>query len=122
MVNDLNMSRSLGIRTDPSGPLVAHIKESSDHGSIQEPQLRGILKKFFPTLKESWPSHGDVLRAFQVFDTEGVGFIKVTMLKRFLVQAQLDIDEAVRMFFSFYLRKGRWDKEEEGEVRGGVGV
>ncbi len=46
-------------------------------------------------MKSSWPSHGDVIRAFEVFDTEGVGFIKVTLLKRFLVQAQLDVDEAV---------------------------
>ena len=29
-----------------------------------------------------------------MFDSEGVGFIKVTMLKRFLVNAQLEVDDA----------------------------
>ena len=35
-----------------------------------------------------------------MFDTEGVGFIKVTMLKRFLVQAQLEVDESVCKYCS----------------------
>ncbi len=48
-----------------------------------------------PSLKESWPAHKDVIGAFRVFDAEGVGFIKVTMLKRFLVQSQLEVDESV---------------------------
>ena len=88
-------SRSLGIRVDPSSNLISHIKDKSDHGMITEAQLQRVFNLEVPVLKESWPSHGDVLRAFQVFDTEGVGFIKVTMLKRFLVQAQLDVEEAV---------------------------
>ena len=43
----------------------------------------------------SWPGDEDVKRAFRVFDSEGLGFIKVTLLKRFLVQAQLGVEDAV---------------------------
>ena len=46
-------------------------------------------------LDEPWPSHHDVLKAFRVFDSEGLGFIKVTLLKKFLVQAQLEVDDSV---------------------------
>ena len=42
----------------------------------------------------SWPGDEDVKRAFRVFDSEGLGFIKVTLLKRFLVQAQLGVEDA----------------------------
>ena len=87
-------SRSLGIK-EPSSALVAEIKEASHHNTILEMTLKGILSKHVPSLNESWPSHNDVVRAFKVFDTEGVGFIKVTMLKRFLVQSQLEVDESV---------------------------
>ena len=74
---------------------MAEIKEASHHNTILEMTLKGILSKHVPSLNESWPSHNDVVRAFRVFDTEGVGFIKVTMLKRFLVQSQLEVDESV---------------------------
>ena len=87
--------RSLGIKVEPGSALVSEIKEKSHHNTISEEHLRNILSKFIPSLAESWPAHNDVLRAFKVFDTEGVGFIKVTMLKRFLVQAQLEVDESV---------------------------
>lgn len=87
--------RSLGIKVEPGSALVAEIKEKSHHNAISEDSLKQILTKFIPSLAESWPAHNDVLRAFKVFDTEGVGFIKVTMLKRFLVQSQLDVDESV---------------------------
>ena len=90
--------RSLGIRTDPSSLLVGQIKENSDHNTIQKMKLLALLKKYIPTLNETWPSHSDVTKAFKVFDTEGVGFIKVTMLKRFLVQSQLAVDETVCKF------------------------
>ena len=93
---------------EPSSPLVINIKENSDRGLIQEMELKSILIKFFPIFKGSWPSHGDVIRAFKVFDTEGVGFIKVTMLKRFLVQAQLDVDESVCMFLRGGGGRGGW--------------
>ena len=36
-----------------------------------------------------WPSEDDVLAAFEVFDQEGLGYIPVQQLKRFLLQAQL---------------------------------
>ena len=49
-----------------------------------------------PALDHScWPGDEDVKRAFRVFDSEGLGFIKVTLLKRFLVQAQLGVEDAV---------------------------
>ena len=64
---------------------------------IEEAQLSDLLSKY---IKESWPAHSDVFRAFKVCDTEGVGLIKVTMLKRFLVQAQLDMDESVCEFIT----------------------
>ena len=91
----LPIPRSLGIRSEPNGPLISQIKDNSHHNMIEEAQLSDLLSKY---IKESWPAHSDVLRAFKVFDTEGVGFIKVTMLKRFLVQAQLDVDESVCEF------------------------
>ena len=56
-----------------------------------------------PALADPWPSHRDVLRAFHVFDSEGVGFIKVTLLKRFLVQAQLDVDDSACKFVLTHL-------------------
>lgn len=74
--------------------LISEIK-NSHHSTIGEIPLKALLAKHVPTLNESWPAHNDVLRAFKVFDTEGVGFIKVTMLKRFLVQSQLEVDENV---------------------------
>ena len=88
-------SRSLGIKVEAGSVLVSEIKEKSHHNTITREQLRSILLKHIPSLAETWPSHNDVLRAFKVFDTEGVGFIKVTMLKRFLVQSQLAVDESV---------------------------
>ena len=63
--------------------------------SISEDTLFAIVTQHVCRLKESWPSHPDVLKAFRVFDSEGVGFIKVTLLKRFLVQAQLEVDDSV---------------------------
>ena len=48
-----------------------------------------------PALDEVWPSDDDVRQAFRVFDSEGLGFIKVTLLKRFLVQAQLGVEDGV---------------------------
>ncbi len=51
-----------------------------------------------PHLSDPWPSDRDVLRAFKAFDSEGLGFIKVTLLKRFLVQAQLDVEDSVCEF------------------------
>ncbi len=91
----LVLPRSLGIKVEAGSDLVTDIKVSSHHNAISKEPLRDILTKHIPRLEESWPAHNDVLRAFKVFDTEGVGFIKVTMLKRFLVQSQLDVDESV---------------------------
>ena len=48
-----------------------------------------------PSLAPTWPGDEDAKRAFRVFDSEGLGFIKVTLLKRFLVQAQLGVEDAV---------------------------
>lgn len=83
------------MRVEAGNELVLNIKDAASHGTIQEERLRKIISKNVRTLKDPWPSHKDVLKAFQVFDSEGVGFIKVTMLKRFLVQAQLDVDDSV---------------------------
>jgi hypothetical protein len=47
----------------------------------------------------TWPGDEDVKRAFRVFDSEGLGFIKVTLLKRFLVQAQLGVEDAVCEYY-----------------------
>jgi Ca2+-binding EF-hand superfamily protein len=102
--------RSVGIK-DPSNALVAEIKDASHHNLITEMVLKNILTKHVPSLKESWPAHSDVVRAFRVFDTEGVGFIKVTMLKRFLVQAQLEVDETVCEYLCMW---GLWGRVHAG--------
>lgn len=62
---------------------------------MQEADLRYIVERHTPQLRDPWPSDEDVRQAFRVFDREGVGFIKVTLLKRFLVQAQVEQDEGV---------------------------
>ena len=88
--------RSLGLRVEASNELVMKIKDAASHShTIRKEKLRQIVTQHVRTLRDPWPSHKDVLKAFQVFDSEGVGFIKVTMLKRFLVQAQLDVDDSV---------------------------
>lgn len=51
-----------------------------------------VIPSLAPT---NWPGDEDVKRAFRVFDSEGLGFIKVTLLKRFLVQAQLRVDDSI---------------------------
>ncbi len=78
--------------------IVHDIKKAADTNHknlIKEGKLKEIIFRHLPSLKSDWPSHEDALKAFQVFDSEGVGFIKVTLLKRFLVQAQLDVEESV---------------------------
>ena len=70
-----------------------------DHSSfISEASLMQLLRKHIPGLDSYWPSHHDAVQAFRVFDSEGVGFIKVTLLKRFLGQAQLNADDASRAY------------------------
>ena len=59
---------------------------------MSKEQLRQAV---LPALAAAWPGDEDSKRAFRVFDSEGLGFIKVTLLKRFLVQAQLGVDDAV---------------------------
>ncbi|CAI8046783.1 Calmodulin (Fragment) [Geodia barretti] len=54
-----------------------------------------LLEVVAPALGTNWPGDEDVKRAFRVFDSEGLGFIKVTLLKRFLVQSQLGVDDAI---------------------------
>lgn len=68
---------------------------SHSHGLISKDELHGIITRNGFQLDEPWPSHHDVLKAFRVFDSEGLGFIKVTLLKKFLVQAQLEVDDSV---------------------------
>lgn len=64
--------------------------------SVSKEQLWEVIA---PTLAtDKWPGDEDVKRAFRVFDSEGLGFIKVTLLKRFLVQSQLGVDDAVCKF------------------------
>ncbi|XP_064388556.1 calmodulin-related protein 97A-like [Halichondria panicea] len=90
--------RSIGVRVGSNHSIVLEIKRAADTSHknlIREGKLSEIVFRHLPSLKSDWPSHGDALKAFQVFDSEGVGFIKVTMLKRFLVQAQLDVEESV---------------------------
>ena len=60
---------------------------------LNKEQLREVLGQALAG--PSWPSDEDVKRAFRVFDSEGLGFIKVTLLKRFLVQSQLGVDDAM---------------------------
>lgn len=69
---------------------------------VDEPQLKSIINEVFSTSdlvtqhtnKEwEWPSNDDVITAFSVFDQEGLGFIPVQQLKRFLLQAQLGFQE-----------------------------
>jgi len=86
--------KSLGLR-DRSLDAVANDAKQGGNHSISEDALFAIVTQHVCRLKESWPSHPDVLKAFRVFDSEGVGFIKVTLLKRFLVQAQLEVDDSV---------------------------
>ena len=71
---------------------------ANSHGLIAEGSLRGIAARHVASLEKEWPQDRDVLQAFRVFDSEGVGFIKVTLLKRFLVQAQLDVEDGVREY------------------------
>lgn len=82
--------KSLGLRGNLDS-LVQHIKDTSSQ-SVSKDQLRQAVG---PALAPcSWPGDEDVKRAFRVFDSEGLGFIKVTLLKRFLVQAQLGVEDA----------------------------
>ena len=76
-------------------PQLASSLSANPHGQIAEAALRGIAARHVSCLGEEWPLDRDVLQAFRVFDSEGVGFIKVTLLKRFLVQAQLDVEDSV---------------------------
>lgn len=62
---------------------------------MSKEQLRQAVQ---PSLAPAWPGDEDAKRAFRVFDSEGLGFIKVTLLKRFLVQAQLGVEDAVCEF------------------------
>lgn len=72
-----------------------HAATHGHKGTVTEAQLHDIVSQYLPSLSKPWPSDRDVLRAFKVFDSEGLGFIKVTLLKRFLVQAQLDVEDSV---------------------------
>ena len=76
---------------------VAHSLDKYTTGhSVSKEQLREVLE---PVLTNSaWPADDDVKRAFRVFDSEALGFIKVTLLKRFLVQSQLGVDDSVCEF------------------------
>ncbi len=91
------------MRVESTDPLVVDIRRAATDSKnlIKEGPLQDIIFRYHPSLKSDWPSHQDALKAFQVFDSEGVGFIKVTMLKRFLVQAQLDVEESVCKSVSF---------------------
>ena len=55
--------------------------------------LESIVKEVISTNTSQqelyWPSDSDVIAAFEVFDQEGLGYIPVQQLKRFLLQAQL---------------------------------
>ncbi len=50
-----------------------------------------------------WPSDIDVLKAFSVFDQDGNGSIPVQQLKRFLLQAKLEIQEEERKSMLWFL-------------------
>jgi Ca2+-binding EF-hand superfamily protein len=72
---------------------VQRIKDTYPTGhSVTKEQLLEVVA---PALATNWPGDEDVKRAFRVFDSEGLGFIKVTLLKRFLVQSQLGVDDAI---------------------------
>ena len=73
-------------------PLHSPFTDTTSGNSVSKEQLRQVVQ---PTLAPTWPGNEDVKRAFRVFDSEGLGFIKVTLLKRFLVQAQLGVEDAV---------------------------
>ena len=68
---------------------------------VNEKQLREIIIEILQLkdpayINESsreWPSDTDVIKAFSVFDQDGNGYIPVQQLKRFLLQAKLDIQE-----------------------------
>ena len=111
---------------DGSSELVSAIKDKAVNHTIQEDQLEQIVSQYCHSLKDPWPSHEDVLKAFQVFDSEGVGFIKVTMLKRFLVNAQLEVDDTncecvyVRERGREGGREGERGRERERERENGI--
>jgi Ca2+-binding EF-hand superfamily protein len=84
--------KSLGLR-DNVETIVQRIKDTYPTGhSVTKEQLLEVVA---PALATNWPGDEDVKRAFRVFDSEGLGFIKVTLLKRFLVQSQLGVDDAI---------------------------
>ena len=59
-------------------------------------KLREVNPNYTNEKDREWPSDTDVLKAFSVFDQDGNGVIPVQQLKRFLLQAQLDIQEEER--------------------------
>lgn len=64
-----------------------------------ESAINSAMKREVPGYDPSereWPNDVDVLKAFSVFDQDGNGSIPVQQLKRFLLQAQLDIQEEER--------------------------
>ncbi len=79
----------------PSPPPPVTMPPATHQGTVTESQLHEIVVQHVASLNKPWPSDRDVLRAFKVFDSEGLGFIKVTLLKRFLVQAQLEVEDSV---------------------------
>lgn len=82
-------------------PSHTHTTDTYTSGhSVSKEQLRRVVEPFLAA--SGWPADEDVKRAFRVFDSEGLGFIKVTLLKRFLVQAQLGVEDAICEYILYH--------------------
>ena len=73
-----------------SPPLIVFIVSQTE---LNKETLESVVMNVLSTHSSQkdlyWPSEDDVLAAFEVFDQEGLGYIPVQQLKRFLLQAQL---------------------------------
>lgn len=80
-----------------STPPHAHTHTDSGPTELDYDTLHSLLLEVTSTSHTynelHWPSDEDVMEAFSVFDQEGLGYIPVQQLKRFLLQAQLEFKE-----------------------------
>ena len=76
-----------------SSPPHAHTHTDTGQTELEHDKVRRLLAEVtsssYSHHELHWPSDDDVMEAFSVFDQEGLGYIPVQQLKRFLLRAQL---------------------------------